>query len=76
MEDKSKQMLRRKFLKTGCLSGIFVTSPLLKDVFCSSHSGSQVLSEKPLTIKNVQKLQEIAQKYGSEFGDIKVKVLN
>ncbi len=75
MADNSKQMLRRKFLKTGCLSGFIVTSPLVKDIFFSSASQSQANHKKQPVEKDIKKLHEIVQKYGSEFGDVKMNVL-
>lgn len=74
MTDNSKQMLRRKFLKTSCFGGVLVASPFIMDVIGSSPSGAQVKPEKPTAVKERQKLEEIVRKYGSEFGDVKVNV--
>lgn len=60
-------MQRRKFLKTGVGVALAGAAPL-KTLFAQTNQ--QVAGQKDSGDKELDKLQQIAQKYGGEFGPI------
>jgi hypothetical protein len=71
MENNSQPIRRRKFLKAGIGVGFLAVIPFKKLLSSSSFSQGQQHDRDTLRPEQfVQKIQDIAQKYGGEFGGI------
>lgn len=74
MKNFLKPMMRRKFLETGIVGGALVALlPLQRFFALPSTPDFLTKSDCSLSEESLEKLSEIASKYGSEFAEIYVK---
>ena len=73
MEYHLKPILRRKFLETGIAGGAIIAFLPFWKLFSAPSSESSLESDCSLSRDSLERLHEIASRYGSEFAEVYVK---